>query len=176
VIPWRVTEAPGARANSRIAAIMYSAGGQAIHAHKPASPGAAMSSPAAMPDVTPTSRNAGTTNRFATGAASEIRPKFTAVIGSVKAIAASVTDIISIAGRVSGNAPIACPHPLILRLAKDIRSPSGPVSVVIPNVAAKLSWNETSFTTRGSTAVIAAAASSSANDAVCCRPVITERT
>ena len=57
VTPCRVSDAPGTRANSRIAAIMYSAGGQAIHAHSPASPGAAMSSPAAMPDVTPTIRN-----------------------------------------------------------------------------------------------------------------------
>ena len=53
--------------------------------------------------VTATARKAGTASRFAKGATSETRWKFTAVMGSVKAMAASVTAAISTVGLVRKN-------------------------------------------------------------------------
>src|SRR3989442_14689477 len=132
----------------------YAAGGHASQPTNAASPGRTRAATAARPDVIATTTKAETAKRLANGAASETRWKLIAMMGTVKAVAASVIAATSSSIFVNGNSAIVG--------AQDARFWKTPVSRGVnnirPRVAAKLSWNETSCTTCGSSAVITPAA------------------
>ena len=116
--------------------------------------------------VKATSRKAGTASRLASGATRETRWKLTAVMGSVKAMAAMVTAASSMAGRVRGKEETAgqrCARAWARMTNSDPR-------VISPSVAAKLNWKETSWTAWGSMAVMTAPARASAIGPELCRP------
>src|SRR3990172_7608499 len=96
-MPGSSTEARGSAAKKRTAPTIYAAGGQASQASQSPPAGTIEPATATTAAVKATSTKAGTANRLATGATSETRWKFTAVIGRVKAMAASVTANSSIA-------------------------------------------------------------------------------
>src|SRR3989304_5355896 len=95
--------------------------------------------------VKATAKKAGTASRLASGATRETRWKLTAVMGSVKAMAATVTAASSMAGRVSGNAASAGQRWARAWACATNRDPR----VISPSVAAKLNWKDTSWTAGG---------------------------
>ena len=86
-------------------------------------------------------------------------------------------------GEGAGEGPVTARSPLLPRrargdmlIASSRRWRRGPLRVVTPRVAAKLSWKETSVAMVGSRAVMMAAVMSRAKGAVCWRPETIERT
>src|SRR5439155_8668138 len=126
-------EAAGSRANSVITPIMYAAGGHASHATR--CPGRTREARAAPAAAAATARNAGTANRFASGAASETWWKLTAAMGMVNAMAASDTALVSMTIRVGGKPRTAGQR----ETASSIQVLSSGARMIRPTTAAKLS-------------------------------------